>query len=52
MYIIPDLRSDTFKEIKWGVNHGVLGCRVSYIFLRTCLSSKWESLEYNKTADE
>ena len=28
MYILSDLRSDRFKDMRWELNHGVSGCRV------------------------
>ena len=31
MYILSDLRSDRFKDMRWEVNHGVSGCRVTDI---------------------
>ena len=29
MYILSDLRSDCFKDMRWKVNHGASGCRVT-----------------------
>ena len=29
MYILSDLRSDSFKDMRWELNHGVSGCRVT-----------------------
>ena len=34
MYIISDLRSDRFKDMRWELNHGVLGCRITDIFIK------------------
>ena len=31
IYILSDLRSDRFKDMRWEVNHGVSGCRVTDI---------------------
>ena len=52
MYILSDLRSDRFKDMRWEVNHGVSGCRVTNIdFEGACLSSKWDSMEFNTTGE-
>ena len=34
MYILSDLLSDRFKDMRWEVNHGVSGCRVTYIVFK------------------
>ena len=44
-YILLDLRNYRFKDMRWEVNHGVSGCRVTdIVFEGICLSSKWDSM--------
>ena len=51
-YILSDLRSDHFKDMRWEVNHGVSGCIVTDMVLEgACLSSKWDSMEFNTTGE-
>ena len=52
MYIISDLRSSRFKDMRWEVNHGVLGCIVTdIVFKGACLSRRWDSMEFNTTGE-
>ena len=40
MYILSDLQSDRFKDMRWEVNYGVSGCRVTaLVFEGACLSN-------------
>ena len=49
-YILLDLRCGRFKDMRWEVNHGVSGCRVTdMVFEGACFSSKWDSMEFNTT---
>ena len=51
-YILSDLRNDRFKDMRWEVNTGVSGSRVNYmVFKGACLSSKWDSMEFNTTGE-
>ena len=34
MYILSDLRSDRFKDMRWEVKNGVSGCRILIWFLK------------------
>ena len=34
MYILSDLRGDLFKDMRWELNHGVSGCRVTDMDLK------------------
>ena len=48
MYILSDLRSDRFKDMRWEVNYGVSGCIVTdMVFEDACLSIRWDSMEFN-----
>ena len=41
MYILSDLLSDPFKDMRWEVNHGESGCIVTdIVFVGAYLSSK------------
>ena len=52
MYILLDLRSDRFKDMRWEINHGVSGCRVTdIVFEGACLSIRWDSMEFNTTGE-
>ena len=43
---------DRFKEMRWEVNHGVSGCKVTdMVFEGACLYSKWDSMECNTTGE-
>ena len=47
-YILSELRSDHFKDMRWELNHGVSGYRVTnMVFEGACLSSKWDSMQCN-----
>ena len=38
--------------MRWEVNHGVSRCRVTdMVFEGACLSSKWDSMEFNTNCD-
>ena len=51
-YIISDLRSDRFKDMRWEVNHLVSGCKVTdIVFEGACLSRRWDSMEFNITGE-
>ena len=51
-YIFSDSRSDRFKDMRWEVNYGVSGCRVTdIVFEGVFLSSKWDSIEFNTTGE-
>ena len=51
-YILSELRSDHFKEMRWEVNHGISGCRVTnMVFEGACVSSKWDSMQCNTTGE-
>ena len=44
-YILSDLRSDRFKDMRWEVNHRVSVYRVTEIvFEGAYLSNKWDSM--------
>ena len=52
MYILSDLQSDRFKDMRWEVNYGVSGCRVTaLVFEGACLSNKWDSMTFNTTGE-
>ena len=52
MYILLDLRSDRFKDMRWEVNHGVSGYRVTdIVFEDACLSRRWDSMEFITTGE-
>ena len=45
-YFLLDLRSNSFKDMSWEVNHRVSGWRVTdMVFEGAHLSSKWDSME-------
>ena len=43
--MLSDICSDRFKDMRWKVNHGVSGWRVTdIVFKEAFLSSKWDSM--------
>ena len=52
MYILSDLRSGRFKDMRWEVNHGVPGLGFTdLVYEGVFLSSKWDSMAFNKTGE-